>query len=201
MFLENAQLILASGSAGRRSMLEAAGLKFEVIPAEIDESKIQISLRKENFSPEAITARLAREKSLSVSVLNNDAYVIGSDQTLVLDGEIFTKAKTVSEAREKLKILRGKTHILNSAVCVTVAGEVVFENMQCAKLKMKDFDDEFLESYLVAAGDSVTKCVGAYAIEGVGAWLFDTIEGDNFTVVGMPMLPLLDFLQTQGFKL
>lgn len=194
------QLILASGSAGRKAMLQNAGLNFTVIPANIDEDKITKDLLCKNSTPEDITRELAIQKSLSISALQPDMLVIGSDQTLVLDGKIFSKAKDTKGAEEKLKILRGKTHILNSAVCVCKNNKVLFETLDSAQLKMNNFTNDFLKSYMLSAKDSLTTCVGAYAIEQTGAWLFTDITGNYFTIMGMPLLPLLTFLQTQGFR-
>lgn len=199
MSLDSLQLILASGSTARKTMMQNAGLKSKVIPAQIDEGKIIQNLQSEHYNAETITMELARQKALDISSKNLDCFVIGSDQTLVLDGQIMTKAKSKSEAIDKLKKLNGKTHILNSAVCVAKNNTIVFETLDIAQLTMRVIDDSFLHQYADQAGDTLTSCVGAYAIEGMGAWLFADIRGNHFTIMGMPLLPLLGYLRTQGF--
>jgi septum formation protein len=187
-------LILASGSAGRKAMLQNAGLSFDAIPANIDEDAIAKNLLAQNVDAEKITRTLAREKSLHVSARYPDALIIGSDQTLVLNNVIFSKAKNKNDAVLKLQTLRGKTHVLNSALCVSQNQKVLFETLDIAQLSMHDFSDKFLKAYIETAGDTLTSCVGAYAIEGKGAWLFSEIKGDLFTIMGMPLLPLLFYL-------
>lgn len=182
-------IILASGSAARKNMLRSAGIDFTVMPADIDEAEVQNNMYGEKASD--IASALARAKAKHVAAQREDVIVIGSDQVLECGGQIFTKAGTIEEAREKLKTLRGKTHILHSAVSIN--GDWV--HTDSADLTMHDFDDAFLESYLQNAGDILTSCVGAYAIEGIGVQLFEKIEGDYFTILGMPLLPLLNKLR------
>lgn len=144
---------------------------------------------------------LAKQKALHVSKNNIDSYVIGSDQLLAFNGDILSKAKDKKEAREKLKTLRGQMHTLISSVCVTKSNEVVFQNTDEAHLTMNNFDDDFLDRYINEAGDIVTQCVGAYALESTGIQLFSDIKGDYFTILGMPLLPLVSFLQSEGMGL
>lgn len=195
--ISHSQIILASKSKGRQDMLRGAGIEFQAIPADIDEAIIQ---NDNALSPEEKAQRLAREKALYVANSNNDAYVIGSDQILELDGHIFSKAQDKAGAIEKLKTLRGKSHRLISAVSVVRGGAVVWETYDAAVLTMHDFDDDFLMQYADKADFALTGCVGAYALESVGSWLFEKVEGDFFTVLGMPLLPLLSFLRTEGLK-
>jgi septum formation protein len=199
MSLKQMELILASGSSARKTMLENAGLEFVVLPAQIDENNLMQKMISRQETPEQITLGLAIEKSLDVSKRRPDCLVIGSDQTLVLDNTILSKAKSKADALDKLRALRGKKHTLNSAVCVSYNGAIIWSFIDHADLTMKNFDDKFLDDYADHAGDILTQCVGAYAIEGTGSWLFDDIRGDFFTIMGMPLLPLLSFLQTKGF--
>ncbi|MGB4057401.1 MAG: Maf family nucleotide pyrophosphatase [Alphaproteobacteria bacterium] len=195
------ELILASQSTARQKMLVEAGLKFTAIPAILDEMAVAKEMISQNLPPQKIASELARKKALTVAGKNPDALVIGSDQILVLDGEIMSKARTIAEAKEKLKKLRGKTHKLISAVAVAKAGTVFWSEETQALLTMHDFNDEFLESYCEKAGEALTRAVGAYEIESTGAWLFSEVKGDLFTILGMPLVPLLCYLREyQGFK-
>ena len=191
-------LILASGSLARQNMLRAAGLEFETYPADIDEEIRQIS----GSPPLDIALSLACEKALHVSAKNPDTLVIGADQILQYEGKIMSKAANENEAREKLKTLRGKTHNLISAVAVAKNDKVLWKNTACAFLTMYNFDDEFLETYIEKAGAALTRSVGAYELESIGVQLFENIEGDYFTILGMPLLPLLTYLrQEHGIEL
>lgn len=195
------ELILASQSTARQKMLAEAGLKFTAIPAILDEMAVAKEMISQNLPPQKIASELARKKALTVAGKNPDALVIGSDQILVLDGEIMSKARTIAEAKEKLKKLRGKTHKLISAVAVAKAGTVFWNEEAEALLTMHDFNDEFLEFYSEKAGEALTRAVGAYEIESTGAWLFSEVKGDLFTILGMPLVPLLCYLREyQGFK-
>ncbi len=190
-------IILASGSRARRTMLENAGLQFQVCPADIDEAEILHRLQQKNAAPEEIAQILAQEKAASVSRENRDILVIGGDQILTLNDQIFTKAPDKNAALEKLKTLRGKTHYLVSAICVCRDGEVLWQHVDRSILTMHDFDDAFLEAYAERAGDALTRAVGAYELEAAGSWLFEKVEGDFFTVLGMPLLPLLKYLREE----
>lgn len=187
-------LILASGSKARQEMLRESALKFTVMPADIDEDALRQAMG--DISPDDIAAELARAKALNVAARNNDALVIGSDQILVCDGEILSKAADVNAARNKLKTLRGKTHRLISAVCVARGDEILFAHAAHADLTMKNFDDDFLEDYISRAGGALTSCVGAYALEAHGADLFSEVNGDYHVILGMPRAPLLEYLKT-----
>lgn len=186
-------LILASKSSARQNMLRAAGLEFEIRPAEIDESVAQSS----NAPPSEVAQELARAKALHVAAGHPDALVIGSDQILECEGQILTKAANKDEAREKLKTLRGKTHSLISAVTLAKNDEILWQQTGNAFLTMHNFNDDFLESYIERAGEALTRSVGAYELESTGVQLFETIKGDYFTILGMPLLPLLTYLRTQ----
>jgi septum formation protein len=190
------RIILASKSAARRTMLTRAGVPFDIAPADIDEEAI-----KKNFdasTPVHLADYLAFSKARAVSLEHFEDTVIGSDSLLVCEGEIFSKADSRDDARDKLKCLRGRTHSIISAVNVCRGGAEVWSDAQESFLTMRDFDDAFLEDYLDTAGDVLTGCVGAYAVEERGIRLFENIEGDYFTILGMPLLPLLNFLREDG---
>lgn len=180
-------------------MLQQAGLTFEVIPAKIDE--LVLLSKHPEIPPEEKSLLLSREKALAVSRENMNALVIGSDQILCLDDMILNKAGSREDALNKLKKLRGKTHKLISGVAVAYAGEILWQAYDIAELTMRHFDEAFLNAYADMAGDALTSCVGAYQIEGPGVWLFSKIEGDFFTIMGMPLTALLGYLyEKQGVR-
>lgn len=189
-------LILASGSSARRQMLEAAGVAFEVRPTDVDEDAIRTELG--DASPEHVAAVLARAKAEAASRKAPDALVIGADQVLALGRTIFTKAPEIEAARAALRSLAGRRHHLHSAVSLAYAGREVWHHLDTAALAMRDFSDAFLDTYLARAGDRVCASVGAYELEGLGIQLFECIEGDYFTILGMPLLPLLSELRARG---
>ena len=186
-------IILASNSRARNDMLKNAGLNFTKIPADIDEDAV---IKGATASPKSLALELAQQKALHISAQNSGAYVIGSDQILECEGALFQKANNADEARAKLKTLRGKTHHLHASVAIALNGEIIWHDTDTAKMAMHNFTDEFLETYLATAKDDITCCVGAYAFESHGAWLFDTIDANYFTILGMPLLPLLAFLNS-----
>lgn len=192
------RLILASGSKARAEMLRGAGLAFEIIPASIDEQKLLRPMVQQNAAPETIAAALAQAKALHVARQNPGATVIGADQVLWFDGKIYSKAKDVAEARENLQGFRGKTHTLISAACVAQDDKILWEGTARADLTMRRFDDAFLDGYIGMAGDALLKTVGGYELESAGKMLFENVEGDYFTVLGMPLMPLLEFLKGSG---
>lgn len=176
-------------------MLANVGLEFKAIPADIDETATIEELRNSGTAPEDIATQLAMEKALHVAHDKGEFLVIGSDQILEYDGQIFEKASDISAAKDKLKTLRGQTHRLISAVCIVQGAQVIWSAVDEASLTMHDFDDDFLDRYVESAADDVTTCVGGYALEKTGSWLFSDISGDYFTILGMPLLPLLAFLR------
>jgi septum formation protein len=174
-------------------MLEDAGVIFEVMPAAVDEDRLTDDLLH-RVAHEDIGLALAEAKALAVSQRDPQALVIGSDQILSTGDAVLAKPGSREGARETLRRLRGKTHKLHSAVAVATGNEVIWRTVESATLHMKDLSEADLERYLDAAGESIYGCVGAYQIEGLGSALFETVEGDHFTIMGMPLLPLLSEL-------
>lgn len=193
-------LILASGSAARRAILTAAGVAFAVSRPMVDEEAIKQRLRDEELAPREQALRLAEEKALSVS-RSQAGLVIGADQMLALGDSVFDKPVDIHAARKQLQSLRGRTHALLTAVVVAEGEEVLWRHLDEPKLAMRAFTEAFLECYLEDAGDAVLKSVGAYQIEGLGAQLFERVEGDHFSIMGLPLLPLLQFLRSRGAAL
>ena len=191
------RLILASGSAARRNMLENAGVPFDAEPAKIDESALKDALIRHPTSAPAhdIAVALADAKALDVSKRNPDALGVGSDQVLALGEQLLSKASGRDSARLALLALRGKTHALHSAVSLARNGAVVWRYNESARLTMRSFSDAWLDRYLDHAGDALVHCVGGYRLEGLGIQLFEKIEGDYFTILGMPLLALLGELR------
>ena len=189
-------LILASASRSRSTMLTAAGVVFEAIPADVDESALKQEMNA--AGPEAVASALAQAKALVVSARVPGALVIGADQMLECDGRWFDKPTDQPAARRQLLALRGRSHRLISAVVVVCDGGVLWEHRDDARLAMRHFSETFLNEYLAAAGPAVQASVGAYQLEGRGAQLFDSVAGDFFTILGLPLLPLLAFLRREG---
>lgn len=188
-------LILASQSSARKVLLANAGLEFETVTADIDERGIQAASKLSN--PREIGLLLAREKAKAVSANRPGSHVIGADQTLALENRLFNKPFGRTQALAQLRDLAGHSHELNSAVAVAHDGKVVFEDVSVARMTMRQMTEAELSTYLDAAGDVVTASVGAYQLEGVGIHLFERIEGDHFTILGLPLLPLLAFLRRE----
>jgi septum formation protein len=190
-------LILASGSAVRRRMLEAAGLVVETVPPQVDEEMAKATLRADGLKPRDQADALAELKALSVS-RRRPGFVIGADQMLAIEGETLDKPKDMAEARGHLLRLRGRSHELLCAAVVARDGAVIWRHVDTPRLFMRPFSDEFLTSYLKQAGEAVLQSVGAYQLEGLGAQLFERVDGDFFSVLGLPLLPLLAFLRAHG---
>jgi len=190
-------LILASTSAARQRVMREAGLYFEAVAPAVDEEAAKRELRSEKMPPKEQAAALAALKAISISE-KRKGLVLGADQMLAIDHEVLDKPKDRAEARAHLMRLRGRSHeLLTSLVCAQ-DGVVVWRHSEAPKLKMRSFSDVFLERYLENAGDAVLMSVGAYQIEGLGAQLFERIEGDLFSIQGLPLLPLLAYLREQG---
>jgi septum formation protein len=191
-------LILASASPIRRRMLEAAGLAFTVVAPDVDEAAVKGTLLRSGSTPRQIARGLAVAKAEVVSAARPDALVIGADQVLAVGAEMFNKPASVAEAREQLVRLRGKSHELTTAVALAGGGAAVWTRLETATLAMRAFSDAFLADYLARLGKRVKRTVGAYEIEGPGIQLMERIEGDMFTVMGLPLLALICELRARG---
>jgi septum formation protein len=186
-------LILASQSLARRELLANAGIAFDAMPADIDERGIQ--QKSSLTAPGEIAALLAERKAAFISLRHPGRYVLGADQTLALGDRMFSKPAGREQAAEQLAALAGRTHELHSALAVVCDGATLFSNVSVAHMTMRKLDRQAINAYLDAAGDKVTASVGAYQLEGLGVHLFELIEGDHFTILGLPLLPLLSFLR------
>jgi septum formation protein len=197
LWLADQPLVLASKSAIRGEILRAAGLAIEVCPADIDERTIEQGSAARD--PGEIAALLAREKAHAVAARLPGRAVLGADQTLALGERRFSKPTDRAAAREQLKLLRGQTHQLHTAIALVRDGVILFEHRKAARLTMRAFSDRFLEHYLDAAGAAVTASVGGYQLEKTGIQLFERVEGDHFVILGLPLLPLLLHLRQAGW--
>ncbi len=192
-------LILASQSAARRAMLAAAGVAHEALSPAVDEEAAKLALRAEGHDGRKVADALAELKALRLSTRAPGALVLGADQVLMCeDGSMLDKPASRDEARVQLLGLRGRTHRLISAAVICENGRPVWRHIDIAKLTMRDFSDDFLEAYLDAEWPEISGCVGGYRLEALGAQLFAKIEGSHFTILGLPLLPLLDYLRTRG---
>jgi len=192
-------LVLASGSKIRSQILTAAGMLHEICPSQIDERAIEASMVSADAAK--IGLALARSKATDVSGRRPGALVLGADQTLSLGGELLHKAADMSAARTQLMALRGRTHQLHSAISFVRNSEVLFEHVATAALTVRAFSEDFLDAYISQAGEAILTSVGCYHIEGLGAHLFEKIEGDQFTIMGLPLLPLQKYLRIAGFDI
>jgi septum formation protein len=189
-------LILASQSRARQTLLSNAGIDFDAVAADIDERATQQASGLS--APGDVAAVLAREKALSVSVHESGRFVVGADQTLALGNRLFSKPAGRPQAAEQLRALAGNSHELHSAVAVACDGEILFEAVSVARMTMRRLGETEIQAYLDQAGQAVTTSVGAYQLEGLGVHLFERIEGDHFTILGLPLLPLLAYLRGEG---
>ena len=193
-------LVLASQSASRRAMLEAVGITFEAVSPNVDEEAAKASLRTEGNDARRLADALAELKALKLSNRLPGALVLGCDSTLSLaDGTMIDKAGNREEQRDILAKLRGTTHRLISAAVICEGGVPVWRHVDVARLTMRNFSAEWLETYLDAEWPAIGGCVGGYRVEGRGAQLFARIDGSHYTILGLPLLPLLDYLRTRGF--
>lgn len=193
---ERERLVLASKSAARRAMLENAGVTFEVRVADVDEDAIKSA--SGDLDAAALAVRLAEAKALAVSRDDEAAWVLGSDQTLAFDGGLVSKAGSLEAARERLKAMRGRAHQLHSGAALAVKGEIVWSGVDTVEMRMRDYSDAFLDAYLTAEGEALLSCVGSYRLEGLGSQLFEAVDGDYFTVLGLPLWPVLAELRRAG---
>jgi septum formation protein len=192
------RLILASQSASRRALLEAAGLPFEALPAAVDEAAIKESAKAEGRTPTDAALLLADAKAARIARRVPEAVIIGADQLLVCEGEWFDKPGDVEAARRHLQRLRNRVHDLVTAVVVWRDGERAWHHVATPRLAMRDFSDAFLDDYLAREGAFVTQSVGAYRLEGPGIQLMRDIRGEHTAILGLPMLPLLAYLRDSG---
>ena len=190
-------LVLASGSSARRALLLGAGLRFSVKVSTVDEEALKTQLLVGHAAPIEIAAVLAAAKAVEVSQTES-GLVIGADQTLDLDGRLFNKPQSLEDLREQLAQLRGQRHSLHSALALAQDGQIVWQEVVSAHLTMRDFSDAFLQAYLADHGQDVLGCVGGYKLESAGVQLFDQIEGDYFTILGLPLTGLLGALRRFG---
>lgn len=190
-------VVLASTSAIRKQVLSGAGVAFEAVNAGVDEDAIKASLLAEGVGPRDIADALAEAKAVKVSG-KRPGLVIGADQTLDLDGQLFDKVGTVEAARERLQLMRGKTHKLHCGMVVARDGVAIWREVVTTSLRMRPFSDAYLEAYLQRNSPAILSSVGCYQLEGEGVQLFDKIEGDYFAILGLSLIPLLDLLRRHG---
>ncbi len=195
---EAPRLVLASRSSARALLLRRAGIAFDVDAAAIDEDSVKLAMKAEGATAMDAAATLAALKAERVCARHLGALVVGADQILDCGGQWFDKPADKAHLRAHLRALRGHKHRLETAVCVARDGAVIWRDGDSATLTMRPFSDRFLDNYLVAAGPEALESVGGYRLEGPGAQLFSRIEGDFFTILGLPLLPLLEFLRRQG---
>jgi septum formation protein len=194
-------LVLASGSASRRQMLEAAGIPIVVKPTFIDERALADPLIEARIPPKDIARRLALAKGVEASRHAPNRVVLAADQTLELEDRLGMKPESVTEARHQLRAMRGKAHFLHAAACLVQAGTVLWEGTETAELTMRSFSDAFLEAYLDRMGNQVCSTVGAYEYEALGVHLFETVNGAHATILGLPLAALLDAMRRLGLLL
>jgi septum formation protein len=199
LWLDAGKLVLASQSESRHAILAAAGIPHEIDPAHLDEREIE--RRAGGSDAGHVAAFLAREKALAVSGRHPGVLVLGADQTLAVGTHSLSKPRDRTAAREQLVRLRGRTHELHSAIAVARDDLIIFEHRDVARLTMREFSDAFLEKYVDEAAAAVTASIGAYQLERIGSQLFERVEGDHFVVLGLPLLPLLEFFRREGLLL
>jgi septum formation protein len=196
LWQDDRPLVLASRSASRRHMLEAAGIPVEICIPDVDERAVEAAAGTP--SPPDAAVLLAREKATAAARLRPGRIVAGADQTLAFEGRRLNKPADFARAREQLAMLAGKTHHLHSAVALAQDGKVLFDAIDTASLTLRPLSGAFIDRYLATAGTAVLSSVGAYQLEKCGIHLFERIEGNYFTILGLPLLPLLDFLRRHG---
>jgi septum formation protein len=194
-------LVLASASASRQKLLRAAGVAFQVSPADLNESALMADLLARDMPAAGIATMLAEQKAVMVSRRMPGALVLGGDSVLDVEGRLISKCRDVGELRALLTRLAGKSHTLISAACLARDGAPLWSHVEQARLTMRPFSAQFLEAYLAQEGEAVLSCVGGYRYEGPGAQLFETVDGDYFTVLGLPLLPVLATLRAEGILL
>jgi septum formation protein len=191
-------LVLASASAARAQILASAAIDFDVVPAAVDEETYRRGWLEKGNEPAALAPALAREKALEVASRRARQVVLGCDQVLLLDDEIIGKCANETEARALLRRLRGRSHELVTAVALAVDEQILWQHAELCRLTARGFSDAFLDDYISMAGDALTRCVGCYRLEGRGIQLFERVEGDFFSILGLPLLPVLGELRRLG---
>jgi septum formation protein len=191
-------IILASASAARREMLARAGIEMSVVPAAVDEAAVKAAAKAAGLSASALALRLAGMKAMRIAMRRTGALVIGADQVLDQDGTWFDKPRDPGEAAAHIRRLRGGSHELATAICCARDGRLIWHHTETPRLVMRELSDAFITDYVAREGEALLACVGAYRLEGRGIQLFDRIEGDFFTILGLPLLPLLGFLRAEG---
>jgi septum formation protein len=199
LWLSPDPLVLASRSKVRQKLLAAAGIPIDVCPVDLDERELEAHSPSQQSG--AVATFLASEKALSVELSNPGRLVLGADQLLALDGKRFSKPGDRASARAQLLDLSGRTHTLYSAIAFVENATVKFEHVSTARMTMRSLSDRFLEHYLDVVGNAATESVGAYQLEGLGIHLFERVEGEYFTVLGLPLIEALDFLRQRGYLL
>lgn len=190
------RLILASKSAARQAMLTGAGVPFSVQVTDVDEDAVKAA--HDPADATGLAVELARVKALAVSRHDADAWVLGADQTLAFDGGLVSKAASLAEARTRLMAMRGRDHQLHSGAALARNGQIVWSGVDTAAMRVRSFSDVFLDTYLASEGEALLACVGSYRLEGMGSQLFEAIRGDYFTVLGLPLWPVLAELRRAG---
>lgn len=193
-----AGIVLASASRARARMLEAAGVAVRAEAAGVDEAEVKLSLLAAGAGPAEVAEALAEMKAMRIAARHPRRLVVGADQVLACDGALFVKAENLAQAAEQLRALRGRRHELVSSAVAVRDGQRLWHQTDRARLTMRPFSDAFLDDYLARCGAAALESVGAYQLEGLGAQLFARVEGDYFTILGLPLLPLLDFLRGHG---
>ncbi len=189
---KRASIILASSSQSRRKILNDSGVEYRSIKPLVDEEYLKKGFKG---STKKLALMLAEKKALSVSKVHKDAIVIGADQVLSFKGKVFNKPKTIKEAEKNFRLFKNKTHYLDSATVIAYNDEIIWRNEQSPKMKLRNFSDKFLKNYLKKVGKKVTLSAGGYSIEKDGIQLFSKVEGDFFTIIGLPIIPLLEKLR------
>lgn len=190
-------VILASGSQIRRQILDGAGVEYNVQVSRLDEAAIKSAMLEDKAPPRDIAEALAHAKAMKIS-RDNQGLIIGADQVMVMDGKLYDKPKDMAEARARLLSMRGKPHYLIGAVVICENGQAVWRHMSKTTLHVREFSEKFLDEYLSAEGEGILQAVGAYKFEGRGAQLFSKVEGDFFSILGLSLLPVLDYLRIRG---
>ncbi|OLP42614.1 Maf family protein [Rhizobium oryziradicis] len=191
-------LVLASTSPFRKQLLQQAGLEFTTAAPDIDEREIEARAEHQSLSPLQLADILGREKALAVSRKQMGALVLGGDQVMALGETVYHKPKDLTQARAQLLSLRGATHVLNSSLAFAKDGEIIWSHVSEAQMSVRMFSEKFLDDYLDKVGDKILKSVGGYQIEGMGVQLFSKVNGDYFTIIGVPLFPLLEKLRELG---